>query len=751
MGKSSYSTQVPKLRANRPAKPANHSKPRQIGEQLKHGATINDLKYGKPRPSKHRGPLPEGGRRDARMAKLLLCSMTLHYFLGVGAELNAPAIAFTPDPRRRARPAPGPTEGAQPASDAGSSAAPTVVAPGPLSSALGSIRTQNVDPAANLDVAHPSNRTPGHAPGSVHPLELDTLRSKRNAERMEGHHAANMKTPIRWAADRPSLLSQTMFGTAPTREHTYRLAIKEKGLDPDKKYYTTDRWQTFSQNMNSANHRISEMMSHIELALDADTSPLPFMARRTENDLYFPGEALFNEAYRHHITLSKELGAKLVMQELSKYGVASNARVDFITIHGYTADSLDPIGAGRGFIFKVKGTSGSRYFAVTPLTDDMVFPIPESADLSDWIKHHSSLFFDPGTDLTSIRTFSTRTKEHHASLITATAYAVTPLVEHILNKLKRVAYGETELQEFVHMARGICDPTGIYDIKRALELEDYTTLALNVGAMLFPKARGAGGTAIKWVTKHSRWLKTFVKSKVWKLVKNAPDLIEDLIDSPVEQGLNGRSILGLNHGDQPDVGTEQSRTSDQPEVHLSHAAKQDQRAIDTLIRNDDWIQDKVINASDVDPLDAILHMNKKLLKAGYKTEVLAMLVWNAVGKSATEQPPKIHYAVTVRQFGSNQDFVIDAPIDSFDRFGLQGIYVLPLHDWETTIRDKAKHQIPLGIVKYRIFPNFREAQDTFQPSTAIASKTNLGDRTVVLHKRAVRTHKHAVTSRPNQP
>ena len=576
--------------------------------------------------------------------------------------------------------------------------------------------------------------------------EREQIRSKRTADPLH---------PIKWSAQRPSLLSRQIFGSLPTREETYRLAIKEEGKNPDQKYFFTDHWQLFSQNVMTSTFKADQIKTHLEIALDADTNPLPFINRRTPADLYLPGEALFNAAYRQHIRHSKAVGDHLVHQELSKYGINHHTKVDFLTVNAYTTGSADPIAADRGYIFKVRNDNGIRYFVVTPLVDDMVFPVPKSEDLEHWIGRHKHLFFGPETDFSEIQSYSTRTKQHHIKLNLAIGYAVHPLVERILDGLKRIAYAETSLQEFIHMARGICDPTGIYDIKRALELEDYTTLSLNVGAAIFPAAREHGRTAIKFIARHTNWLKNFVKSKTWLAVGKqsigaAARVAEGGVDPVVEQALNVRSILGLDHSDQSEP--EQKKSFDRHDNHLSNAAATDLRAIGELISSDSWIRNNIVNQSNTNPLSAIAHMRDTLLEAGYKSGVICMLTWHSSRTAPSNRFPKMHYAVTARRFGDNQHFVVDAPIDSFDRFGIQGIQITSLQEWEKLIHDKARQRVPNGLVKYKIFSTFQEAQETFDPGAEIAPETDLGGGTIVLygssnpHKR--RKPKYVVTARP---
>lgn len=589
-----------------------------------------------------------------------------------------------------------------------------------------------------------------HAP---QPLP-DVARAHTERDHVRPKRDVNQIMPVKWSSMRPSLLSRLIFGSLPTREETYRLAITEKKQDPDQKYFFTDRRQLFSQNAMTSNFKADQIKTHLELAMDGDTNSLPFVVRRLPSDLYLPDESLFNAAYRQHITHAKEVGHHLVYKELSKYGIDHHSKVDFITVKAYATGSDEPIAADRGYIFKVISDNGARYFAITPMIDDMVFPIPKSADLEQWIGRHKHLFFAPDTSFSEIRSYSTRTLHHQTKINLAIGYAVNPLTQMILEKLKKIAYAETSFQEFIHMIRGICDPTGIYDIKRALELEDYTTLSLNIGAALFPSARNHGRTAIKFIAKHTKWLKNFVKGKLWNTIGKqsvgaAANVVEGGADPVIEQALNVRSILGLDHGDQSEP--EQVKSFDKHNGQLSNDAATDLREISQLISGNNWIRDNV-NESNTNPLLAITHIRDLLLEAGYKPDVISMLIWHSAKRSPSNRAPKIHYAVTGRRFGDHQHFVIEAPIDNFDRFGIQGIQVTSLQEWEKLIHDKAKHRTPNGVVKYRIFSTFQEAQDAFDPGAEIAPDTDLGRGTVILyepshhHKR--RKHKYVVTARP---
>ncbi|KAA0088975.1 hypothetical protein CIW54_08810 [Paraburkholderia sp. T12-10] len=568
-------------------------------------------------------------------------------------------------------------------------------------------------------------------------------RSKRSV-----HEGNKLQIPVTWGSPRPSFLAKRMLGAAPTREQVYRLAIQAKGFDPDQRYSFDDNWQTFSQNVNTANHRMDRTLTHIQIALDADTLQLPFLVRRSPHDLYLPKDDLFDAAYKFHIKTSKEQGLLEISNELSKYGVHSSTKINMFAVtvnkkHGDARERFKSIRGDRGFIFEVTFPTGVRYFAITPLDDAMVFPIPKSIPLYKWLEQHKQLFFKPETNFNELNDlYSTRTIQYSMNARVAVGHVVNALVDDALSKIRSLAYGETELQQFMHLARGMVDPIGLYDIWRAWDTGDDTSLALSGGAFIFPYVRKGGAKTLKFVTTHTKWLKSFVKSKFASRINNAAEIADETIDYPIQEALTIRSILALDQGSTSEHDSAQTRSFSRHSAPLSDQAKADLEKINQLITSNNWIRENVIEHR-VSPSTSISYIKQTLINADYMSDVLAMLVWDT-----TNHRPKTHYVVIARRFGRSQDFVIDAPIDEFDRFGQQGIHILPRAEWEKHIHDKAKHHLPHGAVKYKVFATAEEAQRAFGSGRRISPKADLGPDVIVLQ--APSKHHHHDGARGNR-
>lgn len=653
--------------------------------------------------------------------KLILGGLLLHSVSSTAAHVNLHSRLLADHGRSIAPSAePGQTPGA---SDTGSDEAPDEQTAGTSVPESQSTNVQQFKPAHFEQALQ--------APANATTANSEQVRSKRESSPSAG----KLSIPLPWGSKRPSSFSQHMLGEAPTREIVYRMAIKLNGQDPDQKYVLTDRWQTFSQNMLTANLRVNQTKTHVELALDADTEMLPFLVRRYPENLYWPKEALFKEAYDAHIQESKERGIRALNTALADHGIERDTKIDLMTVsaHNSNADPIDklrPQKGDRGFIVALHGDSGTRYFALTPLDDDMVFPISKTVDLYRWISENRYLFFTPDMNFDGIDSFYARGTMHDVTAGAAVDKIVPDLVDRIIVPLKRLAYGETQLQEFIHLARGMIDPGSFYDLNRALELEDYTTFFLTIGASLIPVVRGKGVVFFKYITKHSKGLKNFLKNR---FIKNGIGDMADLSDDVVQTALTFRSLQALDHGSTPDDKL----------PPLSANAKNDLTKINELITKDNWIRNSVIEEQVATSSQAISRIRHTLADGGYKTEVICMLVWRA-----ESDHPKVQYLVTVRRFGDSQEFVIDAPIGDSHHLRPAGTAVYSLQKWGSRTRKHAEHNIPHGRVKIKLFSTTQAALDAFKPGQEVAQDADLGANVLVLHEpnnhhgRGHRHHRH---------
>ena len=187
--------------------------------------------------------------------KLILGGLLLHSVSSTAAHVNLHSRLLADHGRSIAPSAePEQTPGA---SDTGSDEAPDEQTAGTSVPESQSTNVQQFKPAHFEQALQ--------APANATTANSEQVRSKRESSPSAG----KLSIPLPWGSKRPSSFSQHMLGEAPTREIVYRMAIKLNGQDPDQKYVLTDRWQTFSQNMLTANLRVNQTKTHVELALDA--------------------------------------------------------------------------------------------------------------------------------------------------------------------------------------------------------------------------------------------------------------------------------------------------------------------------------------------------------------------------------------------------------------------------------------------------------------------------------------------------
>jgi len=731
-----HSQGVARRKYNRPKIVQKKDKTAEIKNQLERNASSAALMLESPRLERHFNAAYQPRNYYPRVMLMATSVFILELLATVQGEVNlrsSPSLPFDIPPG-------GPKPGFKPPGPNKTSNAKTSKPNGQRYTEVGTsdIRTQlstsRPSPKA-LNVAPVLRQAFGPPAHKPHFKDNGKIRARRFVD--ADHDAPNMDQFgnytlgefhgqwSQWAAYRPSNMTTALFTALPTSEAVYRAAIENNGDDPDEIIEVSDSYATDEVEGKDDNRDVPERKTRLELALEARVTTFPFITR-THKEIYLPDSDLFESTYNHYITRAKEIGSHSVFNKLKSMGVSH--RLGLRSVTAIPKSIHPPITGTRGGIVSAIINGKIRYIAIAPLDEDTAFLIPESEDLNSWIKRHRHLFFNRDFKFSEIDRYTTKIEESNLTSRKVAAKIVNPIVDEVTKSLKPLAYGETNLENFIHTLRGFYDRVGAYGFSRAVEARDGESLALSLGAELIPYASDMGKKIIKLIPNGTGWIKNFVKT-----IKQGLTVTSEGEGLARGSALDARDLQIFKEEEPaPQLDIEQilawQDTVFNPPAEIIAEADR----IYNLVKDDARTKSLIAQPDHGDPLATVEHVKHLLHEKGYKTEILAMLTWGSSKISFRNRPNK-HFVVLARKHGHNHYFAADATANQLQGFNMENPTIKPKEEWLKLIHDKAKLHSPDSIVKFRTFNHLHDAINEFGQWNKTLPTSYLGENTKIIY------------------
>lgn len=505
----------------------------------------------------------------------------------------------------------------------------------------------------------------------------------------------------------------------PSRRGVGEEVIRREGHDPHEEVSVTDHMP-----LGVGGASIPAKMSRIDVYLDDQISVFPFFHRDVPDEVKkLPDlNKLFDQRFSEYIGEVAASFSEAVSDKLSQMGIAAGDDASILTVHGRVMASkgghfemLYPQGQ-QGYLLKITQGGEARYFALSNKLCGLVTPVPaDEAGRNAWLAQHADLFFEADVQNTMLPAASYSARPHKEGLDANSAVQESALdiVSHAILPLKDEAFGETDLEAAIHLARSAILPyyeagreLSDGEIKEALKAAGLETLVLAGGRVI----KGGAQTLTKGVRK------AFGKGK--SALKGAADAVGDALAGRAKP--SGRGVKATHAGLPMGAGSGRSG-------RLKHAASEvvrtfspgaqdlrspsvtnDLKEIGALVRGDRQIQ-KFLSCPREGCEAALEPVIAALKGAGYETRVRGMYLWS----NANIDAPKNHFLVLAKKHGV--DYAVDVTAGQFSEFGFSGALINTEEAWAKTLHDAARRTL----IKYRDFKTPQAARSAFHPLKAV--------------------------------
>ncbi len=463
-------------------------------------------------------------------------------------------------------------------------------------------------------------------------------------------------------------------------------------------------------------------MSRIDVYLDDQISVFPFFHRDVPDEIKkLPDlNKLFDQRFSEYVGEVAASFSEAVSDKLSQMGIAAGDDASILTVHGRVMASkgghfemLYPRGQ-QGYLLKITQGGEPRYFALSNKLCGLVAPVPaDEAGRNAWLAQHADLFFEAGVQNTMLPAASYSARPHKEGLDANSAVQESALdiVSHAILPLKDEAFGETDLEAAIHLARSAILPyyeagreLSDGEIKEALKSAGLETLVLAGGRVI----KGGAQTLTKGVRK------AFGKGK--SALKGAADAVGDALGRRAGPGGRSGKASGLStglgsvrSGRLKHASSEVVRTFRVGAQELrSPSVTKDLKEIGALVKGDRQIQ-KFLSCPKEGCEAALEPVIAALKGAGYETRVRGMYLWS----NANIDAPKNHFLVLAKKDGV--EYAVDVTAGQFSEFGFSGALIDTEEAWARTLHDAARRTL----IKYRDFNTPQAARSAFHPLKAV--------------------------------
>lgn len=486
----------------------------------------------------------------------------------------------------------------------------------------------------------------------------------------------------------------------PSRRGVGEEVIRREGHDPHEEVSVTDHMP-----LGVGGASIPGKMSRIDAYLDDQISVFPFLHRDVPDEIKkLPDlNKLFDQRFSEYIGEVAASFSEAVADKLSEMGIAAGDEASILSVHGRTLapksgrfEMLRAQGQ-QGYLLKITKGGEARYFALSNKLCGLVAPVPsDEAGRNAWLAQHADLFFEAGAQNTMLPAASYSARPHKEGLDAHSAVQESALdiVSHAILPLKDQAFGETNLEAAIHLARSAILPyyeagreLSDGEIKEALKAAGLETLVLAGGRVI----KGGAQSFAKGVRK--------ALGKGRSLLKGAK-----ATRSGLPTGVGTARSGSLKHATSEVVRTFRAGVQEL----RSPSVTKDLKEIGALVKGDRQIQ-KFLSCPKEGCEAALEPVIAALKGAGYETRVRGMYLWS----NANIDAPKNHFLVLAKKGGV--EYAVDVTAGQFSEFGFSGALINTEETWARTLHDAAKRTL----IKYRDFNTPQAARSAFHPLKAV--------------------------------
>lgn len=588
----------------------------------------------------------------------------------------------------------------------------------------------------NRDTAHP--RHVRHA--------IPDLREYHHRQDDFGNHVHNQTSKFMVSA----------VGLFPTRRQLGEMAIRDAGHDPERRFTIDDVFSAYPESMTQDMTGVTtETKTLLDLYLEDSIVKIPIFQRTLPREAKEILENLPNIDYIFDVNANAHrdsvatIFSEQLTKELVRFGINHAESTTLMAVRAHVENPLPgQFGAAilpprhfayegdRGYILKVDTGLETQYFAVTLGSNSMVHRVPnEINSRNTWIKEHTNLFFKDSADLSDTLKYTLSELESNIDSNEVADKTANLLWNTIFPILKKAARQDTEVEDFIHMFRGLLFPG--YDIGLSLREGDSTQALIYFGWEIIPYIGPTGKKMVKVINKGAKWMK---KARI-KGVKK----IDDAIDGGASARGNPDRVVNLDGESTNDI--ENFRHFSGHSAPLSATVLAKKRALEELTAGDSWVQ-YFKSKGKTHSRTATRYIRHLMKKNGYNARVRLVAIWDSLDMDLNNTP-RVRTVVVVWKNDGGPKFTIDSRADHFRRSSTHTFKVDTEENWARSIQTSANSNLQNGVIKYADFDSFSDTRPVFRRWVGEMPGSDLGPGVTVLGGSS--TYTNALKDAPRVP